>query len=141
MKFQEASLRALSNRPARGWIRAIRDALGMNSRQLAARMGQSQSAVTQLEQSEVSGSARLESLRRAAAALNCDLVYAFVPRTSLDQIVRDKARDLAKHDLAAINRSMQLEDQGLSEAQLDERIDEYAARLIEERGLWDEHNR
>lgn len=138
-RLQDELVRELSNRPSRGWIRAIRDALGMSSRQLAARMGQTQSAVTQLEHSEVNGTVRLESLRRAAAALDCDLVYALVPRTSLDRIVRDRARALATEDLAGIHRSMQLEDQGLGDKQLDERVDEYAARLVAEGRLWDAH--
>ncbi|MCU1427964.1 MAG: mobile mystery protein [Actinomycetia bacterium] len=135
-RLRDGSIRELSKRPPRGWIRAVRDALGMSSRQLAARMGQTQSAVTQLEHSEVNGSARLESLRRAAAALDCDLVYALVPRTTLDHTVRDQARTLATEDLAGIHRSMQLEDQALSDVQLDERVDDYAARLIAEGRLW-----
>src|SRR5262245_27532719 len=84
-RLRDRSIRELASRPPRGWVRAIRDALGMSSRQLANRMGQSQPAVTKLERSEASGGARLDSLRRAADALDCDLVYALVPRTSLEQ--------------------------------------------------------
>jgi predicted DNA-binding mobile mystery protein A len=137
-KFVDGSVRAIADRPVRGWIRAVRDSLGMNTRQLAARMGQSQSAVTQLERSEVDGRARLDSLRRAADALGCDFVYAFVPRSSLDAIVRDRALELARQDLTSIDRTMRLEAQALEESELEQRIANYAARLVSEGRLWDE---
>ena len=57
----------------------------MTTRELAARMHVSQPAVTQLERSEITGRAQLGSLRKAAAALDCDLVYALVPRTPLEE--------------------------------------------------------
>jgi len=110
----------------------------MNTRQLAARMGQSQPAITQLEQSEVSGKAQLDSLRRAANALDCELVYALVPRTSLEQTVRNRARLLAERDIAAVDQTMKLEDQALDADQLDARIDDYGARLVKEGRLWDD---
>lgn len=137
-KFSEGSLRAVAARPTHGWIRAIRDALGMTSRQLAVRMGQSQSAVTQLEKSEISDGARLDSLRRAAAALDCELVYALVPRRSLDDTVRARARTLARADLGAVNRTMKLEDQGLEAGLLDRRLDDYAEQLLAIGRLWEE---
>ena len=137
-RFKDGSLRAIANRPTRGWIRAIRDALGMTTRQLAARTGQSQPALTQLERREVDGGASLDSLRRVAEALDCDLVYALVPRTSLERTVQDRAHILARRDLGSVDRSMRLEDQGLSPSGLDERINEYAAHLLAEGRLWED---
>ena len=137
-RFQSESLRDFAHRPTNGWVRAIRDALGMSSRQLARRMGVSQSAVTQLEQSEANGGVRLDSLRRAAAAMDCELVYALVPRTSLDETVRRRAQSLAMRDLAAVDHTMKLEGQGIGQAALSERVDEYATRLLQEGRLWDE---
>ena len=75
-------------RPHKGWIRAIRDALGMSSTELAARIGVSQQRVSQIEQGELQETITLETLRRAANALDCDLVYVLEPRTSLDEAVR-----------------------------------------------------
>ena len=63
----------LPGEPKTGWIRAIRDALGMSSSQLAKRMGISQQAVTNLEQREAQGSATLSALRAAAAALDLEM--------------------------------------------------------------------
>src|SRR3954451_6151618 len=110
-----APFRALASeaRPHRGWIRAVRDALGMSSTELGARMGIDQSSVIALEQSEIRDSIRLDSLRRAANALDCDLVYALVPRTSLDDTVTAQARRKAAEHLAPIAHSMRLEDQAV----------------------------
>src|SRR5258708_29177418 len=80
-------------RPARGWVHAIREALGMSAAALAARMGTTAGAVTRLEQSEAADRIRLDTLRRAADALECDLVYLLVPRRPLTAVVRDRARE------------------------------------------------
>ena len=58
-----------ATRPPKGWLRAIRDALGMTTRQLAARLGVSQPRVVALEKGEVDETLTLAGLRRAAAAL------------------------------------------------------------------------
>ena len=71
-----ASLRPLAKnaRPPKGWLRAIRDALGMTTAQLARRLGVSQPRIIELEQSEISGGVTLNTLQRAAEALGCRLV-------------------------------------------------------------------
>jgi predicted DNA-binding mobile mystery protein A len=101
------------SRPPKGWVRAIRDALGMTSRQLAARMGLSQSTVTAMEQGEEADTVTLKTLRHAAEALDCELVYALVPRTSLDETVRRRARAKASEHLARVQHTMRLEDQAV----------------------------
>jgi predicted DNA-binding mobile mystery protein A len=137
-RFHDHDISAFAERPARGWVRAIRDALGMSSRQLAARINISQPAVAQLERSEANGVVQLDTLRRAADALECDLVYVLVPRASLDEIVRNRARKVARTDIATVDRTMRLEQQGLTRNQLERRIDNYATRLITAGRLWDE---
>ena len=57
--------------PVRGWIRAIRDGLGLSSAQLGKRLGITQPSVTALEQSEAKGTIELATLRRVAAAMDC----------------------------------------------------------------------
>jgi predicted DNA-binding mobile mystery protein A len=98
--------------PPLGWIRALRDALGMSAADLAARVGAQAATVRDLERSEQAGSIQLRSLQRTADAMNCDLVYALVPRQPLATIVEEQAmRQLAGH-LQAVGRSMDLENQG-----------------------------
>lgn len=124
--------------PPRGWIRAVREALGMSGVQLARRLGISPQSVDALEKSEAVGSVKLDTLRRAAEALDCTLVYALVPNGSLEQTVRARARMLAVRDLGHVAHTMKLEAQGTGEADLEERIDAYIRDVLRDRDLWNE---
>lgn len=124
--------------PPRGWIRAIRDALGMTGVQFAKRLKVSPQSVDALEKSEANGSVKIETLRRAAEALNCTLVYALVPNTSLEAAVRDRARSVALRDLNRVAHSMKLEAQGTGDADLDARIDAYVRDTLRDRDLWEQ---
>lgn len=95
-------------------------------------------SVTDLEESERAGSAQLATLRRAADAMNCDLVYAFVPRESLDDTVRRQALQVARRELARIDTTMRLEGQALSNEATEARIAEFADSLLDDRALWDD---
>ncbi len=128
--------RGLAARPSRGWIRAIRDALGMTGVELADRMGIGQSAVAEMERSEAGYGVRLDTLRRAADALECELVYAFVPRGSLDESVRRQARAKAARHLTEVAHHSRLEDQSVNEKQSDHQLDELTESLIDRPGLW-----
>lgn len=66
--------------PERGWLREMRRAIGWDLAELSARLGQVPSSLSRLETSEQRGTIRLESLRRAADALGCELIYALLPR-------------------------------------------------------------
>jgi predicted DNA-binding mobile mystery protein A len=131
-------LRSIS-RPPHGWVRAVRDALGMSAAALAVRLGITASAVIRLEQSEAADRIRLETLRRAADALGCDLVYLLVPRRPLTAIVRERAHEIAHYQVAAVEQTMRLEDQATGATQeLEERL---ARQLLERGGLWTEESR
>lgn len=126
--------------PPRGWVRAIRDALGMTSAQLARRLGMTQSNVVRLEQAEARGAITLDSLDRLARALDCTLVYALVPNRPLEQAVRDRAATLAAHHQRAAGHSMRLEEQGVApedEAALTEALAQKLLRGKPSR-LWDD---
>ena len=129
-------LSSLTPTPRSGWIRAIRDALGMTSQELAGRLGITQAAETRLERSEVEGGIRLSSLRKVADALGCDVVYGFVPRTTLEDTVRERATMLASRDVAMVDQMMRLEDQNVSPDQLRTRVAAYADELISSGRLW-----
>jgi predicted DNA-binding mobile mystery protein A len=124
--------------PPKGWVRAIRDALGMSGVQLAARLGVAPQTVEQIEKSEAGGTVQMNTLRRAAAALDCTLVYALVPRTSLENAVRSRARALALRDLDRVGHTMKLEAQGVDAAGLEGRIDDYIRDVLKDRDLWNE---
>jgi len=96
-----------------------------------------QQSVDELEKSERAGTITLASLRRAAAALNADLVYAIVPRKRLRETIAARARELAQERIALIAHSMRLEAQGLSDKELAEQVEELARDLERRpRGLW-----
>ena len=113
-----------SDPPARGWIKAIRESLGMTTAQLAKRLGIKQPSVVAMEQSEIKGSIELATLRRVAEALDCRLVYAFVPKTTLEHTVRERARSWARRRRAAVEHSMLLENQKVEERNFEARLDE-----------------
>ncbi|HEX4431826.1 MAG TPA: mobile mystery protein A [Frankiaceae bacterium] len=97
--------------PHDGWVRAIRDALGMSLADLGQRMGIAAQSVAALEAAERSGGIKLDSLRRAADALDCDLAYVLLPRHSLEATVRKAAVAVVEREAAAVQQTMRLEDQ------------------------------
>ena len=127
---------AATPRPHRGWIRALRDAIGMSGSELAARMGISPKTIPDIERSEVAETIKLETLRRAANALNCDLAYVLVPRISLDTMVADQARRKAHRHLDPVAHHGLLEDQGVSDEGFEVQVSELAERFVDKRGMW-----
>ena len=127
-------------RPPRGWVKAIREALGMTTAQLAKRLGVSQPRVVGIEQAEAKGAITLDSLERAAHALDCQLVYALVPRKPLDALIEERATRLAATRLDATRHTMALEAQTVDARDEDEQRKRLLRQLIEQAGseLWDE---
>jgi predicted DNA-binding mobile mystery protein A len=120
--------------PVRGWIQAVREALGMTTAQLAKRLHVKQPSVVAIEQSEAKGTIELATLRRVAEALDCTVVYALVPNKPLEATVRDRARAFLRRRRGPVEHSMLLEDQKVegknAEAQLDEIVRETNPRLF-----------
>jgi predicted DNA-binding mobile mystery protein A len=138
-------LKSLSNadsfaRPPRGWVRAIRNALGMTAAQLGQRLGVSQQRALALEKAEASGSVTLESLERAARALDCRLVYALVPREPLETLAWERAAKLAKQRLRATRHSMALEEQSVDRADEEAQLRRMTQEILASAGsaLWEE---
>jgi predicted DNA-binding mobile mystery protein A len=126
--------------PPSGWIKAIREALGMTAAQLARRMGVVQSRVSALEKAEMHGTPSLKTLRQAAEAMDCVLVYAIVPRTSLDQIVRNQAAKKAGVELARHHHTMRLENQAMDQRDLAAERERLVADMLAGslRRVWDD---
>jgi predicted DNA-binding mobile mystery protein A len=126
--------------PPSGWIKAIREALGMTAEQLARRMGVVQSRVSTLEKAERTGTPSLKTLREAAEAMDCVLVYAIVPRTSLDEILRDQAAKKADVELARHHHTMRLENQAMDKRDLAAERERLVADMLAGslRRVWDD---
>jgi predicted DNA-binding mobile mystery protein A len=136
-RFKAMGPSVRQSQPVRGWIRAIREALGMTAEQLAKRLGVKQPSVVALEQSEAKGTIELATLRRVAEALDCKLVYTLVPNKPLEQTVRDRARLFARRRREPIEHSMALEDQKVQRKENESLIDEIL-RETNPRRFWDE---
>ncbi|MGH7882541.1 MAG: mobile mystery protein A [Candidatus Dormibacteraceae bacterium] len=122
--------------PRAGWVRAIREALGMPAVELGRRLGVSGPAVTSLEKNEQSATASLATLARAAQALDCTLIYAFIPKESLNGTVQRRAEEIVRQELEHVATTMALEDQAeeFSDALMAEHIDQ----VIQSGRIWRE---
>jgi predicted DNA-binding mobile mystery protein A len=106
---------------------------------LGGQLGVTAGSVTRLEQSEAADRIQLDTLRRAADALGCDLVYLLVPRRPLTTVVRERARQLAHTQIAAVEQNMRLENQATGATK--EMEDQLTEELIERGGLWSQDDR
>jgi predicted DNA-binding mobile mystery protein A len=122
--------------PGRGWIKAIREALGMSTAQLATRLGVRQPSIVDLERSEEKGSIQLATLRRVAEALDCNLVYALVPNQPLEMTIRARARALLRRRRGPIEHTMLLEAQDVAGTVTERQIDDII-RETSPRRFWD----
>ena len=74
--------------PSRGWLKLIRESLGRTQRQQAQRLGITGPTLHKSEQSEAEDRITLGQLRKRADGLDCELVYALVPRRPLTDVVQ-----------------------------------------------------
>lgn len=139
-KFAQVTDLKEISKPKEGWIRVARKALGMSSPQLAQRMGVSKSQASQMERMEAEDRITLKQLRRAADALDCDVVYAIVPRKHILEIIRDRAINKAKQLVKKADVQMKLEAQQLSDEKLKQLVEIEVDRLVREmpRDLWED---
>ena len=118
-----------------GWVSSIRQALGMTALQLAKRLGVSQPRITKIEFNEKN--LKISTMEKIAQSLDCDFVYGFVPKESLQAIIGRQARKKAAQILTKVNANMALEDQLAKDPHiLDDLADEMTAKNIKR--IWDE---
>ena len=135
--FEAASL---VDAPPSGWIKAIRQALGISLRQLASKLSITRQSALALEQREMEGSITLKSLRQAGRALDMKLVYGFVPNDgSFEKLIDRKAQELAEQIVNRTAQSMQLENQANSRDRIKRAVEERKELLKREmpKMLWD----
>ncbi|HHX8632444.1 TPA: mobile mystery protein A [Vibrio diabolicus] len=108
--------------PKAGWIRTIREALDMSGTQLGERLQLTRNQVSILERKEAAGTITLNQLQELAEGLNADLVYAVVPRKSIEETIEERATEIAKSRLKMSHQNMFLEAQQLSKEKQEEAI-------------------
>ena len=126
--------------PPTGWIKEVRNALGMTSQQLGNKLSITKQSIQIIERREVEGSITLKTLRDVANGLDMELVYGFVPKDgTLDALIERKARELAIKIVNRTSNTMKLEDQENSEKRIKKAIEERTTILKTEmpKILWD----
>ena len=134
-------IRALSEvgAPRQGWIRTVREAMGMSIRQLGARVGLSKSSIAALERRETEGGITLDSLQRLAEGLESDVWYAVVPRRPVQETLQARAREVAEDIVAELRNRMEFEMREIPEEELRSMVAHHAQKALEaEHRLWDE---
>jgi len=125
--------------PRGGWVRAVREALGMSAAQLAARLNVTRQTIRDLEQSEATGKITVDSLNKLASAMGCRVIYALVPEKPLDEMQRERAKKIADSLVMPVSHSMKLEAQSISERDEQRQKDRVVRKLLagNPRKLWD----
>lgn len=128
-----------SQLPMRGWIRAIRDAIGMTGEQLARRIGVQKQRIVALEKGEVAGTVTINSMKKAAEAMDCLFVYALLPRDSLEASVEQQAREYAVKLQYMVQHSMALEKQGLTTEEVEQSIKANTDKFVRDtvKDMWE----
>jgi predicted DNA-binding mobile mystery protein A len=121
------------------WIKTVREALGMSTRQLAKRLNASQSVVTSAERNELAHTITLAQLDKLADALGCKVVYSFIPESSLEAMVNERAEAIAKAQVSMVQHTMRLEDQSVGHGFSEQQINIIKQKLLEGKWskLWD----
>ena len=126
--------------PPTGWIKAIRNAIGMSMLQLGNRLSITKQSVQDMENREKDGSVTIKALREAARALDMQLVYGFVPNDgSLELLIELKAKELATQIVMRTSNTMKLEDQENTQQRIEKAIQERTITIKNEmpKTLWD----
>ncbi len=139
----EAIKQKYKHPPRSGWIKTLRKAFGMTAEQLGLRLGVTRGRIVQLEKAEIEDAITLRTLKKAATAMDCELIYAIVPKkyfhkNPLENIIQMKAKKIAKKMVRGVSHSMSLENQSIDKKQEEEQIKELTQKLLEgsHKKLW-----
>lgn len=126
-------------RPSRGWVKAIREALGMSAEQFGQRLGVSQQRALAIEKAEARNAITLDTLERSAQALGCRLVYTLVPHEPLEVMVENQSLEAARKQLERTRHTMALEAQSLERQDDRDMLLRLARSLAEKSGskIWE----
>lgn len=128
-----------SSMPSQGWIKSIREALGISTAQLGKKVGIDQSRISRIENAEMTGEVKLSTLMKIAKSMDMQLVYAFVPKNSLEDMVHQQARQIALKRMKRLNTTMRLEEQELSSEQKQKALEDMVNKIMidEPKDFWD----
>ena len=120
------------SRPIHGWLRAIREALGLSLEQVGRIAGAPKQRIQRFEKAEPSDRITVRTLRRVAEAMDCELVYAIVPKSgSIVELAERRARAEAAKRVLSVEHTMALENQ--ASGGVKELIDKETKRITKKR--------
>jgi predicted DNA-binding mobile mystery protein A len=124
--------------PETRWIKSIREAFGMSAKDLAKNVGIDQSRISRLENAEKNGNIKLSSMQNIAQGLDMEFVYGFVPKDTLETMVREQARKLANEKMKRLSHTMRLELQELSDEEKKSALKDMVDKILieEPKGFW-----
>ena len=126
--------------PPIGWIKAIRNGIGMSMEQLGRKLSITKQGVMDIEKREMEGAITIKAMQEIAKAMDTEFVYGFVPNAgSLEQMIETRALEIAKTIVLRTSTTMKLEDQANSKERIEKAIKERAKEIINKtpKILWD----
>ncbi len=99
------------------------------------------STIRATEGREANGAVTLETLRRLAGQLDCDLAYFLLPRQgTLEETLQARALKVAEALVEPVHHTMSLEAQSLAEDARREQIRELAVEMVHSQSaeIWNE---
>lgn len=123
-------------RPYAGWIRAIRNALGMSMAALADRIGVHRSRIAKIEQDEIEGSLTIKTMQKVADGLDCEFVYGFVPRNGLENTINRQVHLRASEEFEKLMQTMSLEAQEIPESEREKLLNQLITQILESGSVW-----
>jgi predicted DNA-binding mobile mystery protein A len=126
--------------PPIGWIKAIRNGIGMSMEQLGKKLSITKQAVMDMEKREKEGAITIKSMQEIAKAMDMRFVYGFVPNAgSLEQMIETRALEIATKIVQRTSTTMKLEDQVNTKERIEKAIKERAVEIINKtpKILWD----
>ena len=126
--------------PPIGWIKTIRNGIGMSMEQLGKKLSITKQGVMDIEKREMEGAITIKAMQEIAKAMDTKFVYGFVPNAgSLEQMIETRALEIAKTIVQRTSTTMKLEDQVNSKERIENAIKERATEIINKtpKILWD----
>ncbi len=126
--------------PKKGWIKEVRESLGMSMKDLADRLGTIKQRIERIEKDEVASKVSLETMKKTAEAMNCDFIYFVVPKNSLEETLKDQGLKAAQKILKQVGKTMALEAQTTSTLSQKKLVENLAQEMLlnEDRKIWKE---
>jgi predicted DNA-binding mobile mystery protein A len=118
--------------PPEGWLRTVRNALGMSAAQLAKKMGVTRARIAHAEHAELTAGITLKTMQATAQAMGCRFVYAIVPQGRVEDVIMTQARKKAAAIVGTASEHMALESQNLPEEKITQEVERLAQDIARE---------